>query len=144
MSGSSSSLPPHGAEVSSSRRPQAGGGGGTKIWARAPGRRPPPPPPPPGRPPPPPPRGGGGQDYGPELTSGAPPLEWTRGWFAPVQRPAGRTLSSCRGLRPVKPILQKGRSSGRCPPASSMTARTAPTPTPRRGVGHGGDRRTRH
>jgi hypothetical protein len=89
-------------------------------------------------------RGGGGQDYGPELTSGAPPLEWTRGWFAPVQRPAGRTLLSCRGLRPVKPILQKGRSSGRCPPASSMTARTAPTPTPCRGVGHGGDRRTRH
>jgi hypothetical protein len=69
--------------------------------------------------------------------------EWTSGRSAPVRRPAGRALLSRRDLRPVKSVLREGRRSGRRPPASSMTARTAPTPTPCRGAGRGGDCRTR-
>jgi hypothetical protein len=73
-----------------------------------------------------------------------PLSEWASGLSAPVRRPAGRALPSCKDLRPVKPILREGRRSDRCPSASSMTARTAPTPTPCRSAGRGGGGRIRH
>jgi hypothetical protein len=68
-----------------------------------------------------------------------PSPEWTSGRSSPVRRPTGRVLPVRKDLRPVKPILRGGRRSDRSPPASSMMARTAPTPTPCRGTGHGGD-----
>jgi hypothetical protein len=69
--------------------------------------------------------------------------EWASGPSAPVRRPAGWALPSRRDLRPVKPILREGQRSDRCLSVSSMTARTAPTPTPCRGVSRGGGRRIR-
>jgi hypothetical protein len=68
-----------------------------------------------------------------------PSFKWTSGRSAPVRRPAGWALSSHRDLRPAKPILREGRRSDRRPPASSMTAWTAPTPTHCRGTVRGGD-----
>jgi hypothetical protein len=109
MSGSSSSSPPRGAEVSSSHWPQATGHDKT---------------------------------VGSSSRQAAPP-ERTSGQSAPVRRLAGRALPSRKDLRPVKPILREGQRSGRRPPASSMTARTAPTLIPCRGAGRGGGHRTR-
>jgi hypothetical protein len=72
-----------------------------------------------------------------------PPSERTNGWSIPVRRLAGRVLPSREGLSLVKLTLQEDRRKGRRPPANSMTDQTSPTPTPSRGTGRGGSRRTR-
>jgi hypothetical protein len=69
--------------------------------------------------------------------------EWASRRSAPVRHPSGRGLPSRRDLRPVKTILREGRRSNQCSSASSMTARTGPTPSPCRGAGRGGGRRIR-
>jgi hypothetical protein len=56
--------------------------------------------------------------------------------------PSGTALLSRGGLRLVKSTLREGRRKGCRPPANSMTDWSAPTPTPCRGAGHGGGRRT--
>jgi hypothetical protein len=64
----------------------------------------------------------------------APLPEWAYGRPAPVRRPTEQALPSRRDLHPVRSIPRGGRRSDRCPSASSMTARTARTPTPCIGV----------
>jgi hypothetical protein len=70
----------------------------------------------------------------PEKTSVRSTLVW---------RPVGRAPPSRKDPRPAKPILQEGRRSVRCPPASFTMAPTASTLTPCRGADHGRGRRTR-
>jgi hypothetical protein len=71
------------------------------------------------------------------------PHERTSGWSAHVRYLAERVLLSHRDLHAGKLIPREGRRSGRRPPASSMTAPTAPTLTSCRGTGRGGGHRTR-
>jgi hypothetical protein len=109
LSGSSSSSPPRGAEVSSSRQPQATGCNKT---------------------------------VGLSSRQVAPPAREDQRMVRSCAVPK-RVLSSRRDLRPVKTIPQEGQRSGRRPPTSFMMAPTVPTPTPCRGAGREGGRRTR-
>jgi hypothetical protein len=54
-----------------------------------------------------------------------------------------QVLPSRRDVRPVKPIPREGQRSGRRLPTSFMMAPTISTPTPCRGAGREGGRRTR-
>jgi hypothetical protein len=57
--------------------------------------------------------------------------------------PSGAGAPELQRSMPRQVDPREGRRSGRHLPASSMTALTAPTPTPCRGVSRGGGRRTR-
>jgi hypothetical protein len=71
-----------------------------------------------------------------------PPSKRTNGSPVLVRLPVGRVLPSRGDLRLVKPTLREGRRKGRRPPVKFMTDQSAPTPTPCRGAGRGGDRQT--